>query len=582
MTNKVRGSVIDLPLISSTKPIATTYPAGTVAFNSNDTSPTGWKYTGTEWVEFGEKKLSLSVSWSPPAIAPLATGGGSSGPFKTVNSQSIEGTGDIAVQPVLVSGTSIKTINSTSILGSGDITVSGSLPTQTGQSGKFLTTDGLEPSWASVAGGGVIGGQLAPAYSSGTTYKPGAIIWDSAASALKVANKTTTGAFVSADWTTLSVYPLQSDIPSGTSRGIYAKLAESVSAKDFGALGDNTADDTAAITALGISGIYRKHFPDGNYKLASNYAWPFEEALVTAAGTVKFGGTGKVDFVNQFPTQFGPVWSQHMISKTYGAEWSSYQNIFQIGSAARSTVSTVPVVGVFGMGIGDAAGAQTWGGNFVSYANNATATAIGVEINAGALVSGGSAYGIVVASAGSYAVANALQIQTNTLGARFLDGIRFGWTNTEGCLTRNGLYFEAYSGGSYNTLASFMAATNVKATGAEINLPSFAVSSTPAGTDITRIAVLASSGGGDAILYSDSYYSNANVTISGKGTGGVNLHGGGSAKFSVSGGGLGFYGTSPQGKPTITGSYSTNAGAILNNLIVALASLGLVSNATTG
>ena len=52
-------------------------------------------------------------------------------------------------QDALVSGTNIKTINNNSLLGSGDITID-SLPTQTGQSGKFLTTDGTDASWATV------------------------------------------------------------------------------------------------------------------------------------------------------------------------------------------------------------------------------------------------------------------------------------------------------------------------------------------------------------------------------------------------------------------------------------------------
>ena len=52
-------------------------------------------------------------------------------------------------QDTLVSGTNIKTINNNSILGSGNISVD-SLPTQTGQSGKFLTTNGTEASWANV------------------------------------------------------------------------------------------------------------------------------------------------------------------------------------------------------------------------------------------------------------------------------------------------------------------------------------------------------------------------------------------------------------------------------------------------
>lgn len=54
-----------------------------------------------------------------------------------------------AKQDALVSGTNIKTVNNTSLLGSGDITID-SLPAQTGQSGKFLTTDGTDASWATV------------------------------------------------------------------------------------------------------------------------------------------------------------------------------------------------------------------------------------------------------------------------------------------------------------------------------------------------------------------------------------------------------------------------------------------------
>jgi hypothetical protein len=54
-------------------------------------------------------------------------------------------------QPLLVSGTNIKTINNTSLLGDGDISVD-SLPSQTGHSGEYLTTDGTNASWAAVSG----------------------------------------------------------------------------------------------------------------------------------------------------------------------------------------------------------------------------------------------------------------------------------------------------------------------------------------------------------------------------------------------------------------------------------------------
>lgn len=49
-------------------------------------------------------------------------------------------------QATLVSGTNIKTVNGKSILGTGDINTT-ELPDQTGQSGKFLTTNGTNASW---------------------------------------------------------------------------------------------------------------------------------------------------------------------------------------------------------------------------------------------------------------------------------------------------------------------------------------------------------------------------------------------------------------------------------------------------
>jgi len=52
-------------------------------------------------------------------------------------------------QDALVSGTNIKTINSNSILGSGNLDID-ALPSQTNNSGKFLTTNGTTASWGNV------------------------------------------------------------------------------------------------------------------------------------------------------------------------------------------------------------------------------------------------------------------------------------------------------------------------------------------------------------------------------------------------------------------------------------------------
>ena len=53
-------------------------------------------------------------------------------------------------QATLVSGTNIKTINNNSVLGSGNITID-SLPSQTGNNGKYLTTNGTSASWAALS-----------------------------------------------------------------------------------------------------------------------------------------------------------------------------------------------------------------------------------------------------------------------------------------------------------------------------------------------------------------------------------------------------------------------------------------------
>lgn len=54
-----------------------------------------------------------------------------------------------AKQDTLVSAVNIKTINNNDILGSGNLTISG-LPTQTGHSGDFLSTDGTNASWVTI------------------------------------------------------------------------------------------------------------------------------------------------------------------------------------------------------------------------------------------------------------------------------------------------------------------------------------------------------------------------------------------------------------------------------------------------
>lgn len=59
--------------------------------------------------------------------------------IKTINSNSLLGSGDVTVQPTLVSGTNIKTINTSSVLGSGDLSLQETLVSGT----NIKTIDGV-------------------------------------------------------------------------------------------------------------------------------------------------------------------------------------------------------------------------------------------------------------------------------------------------------------------------------------------------------------------------------------------------------------------------------------------------------
>jgi hypothetical protein len=63
-----------------------------------------------------------------------------------------------------------------------------------------------------------------------------------------------------------------SSATGATSRTVQAKLRDFVSVKDFGAVGDGVADDTAAITAAIGSGALQIYFPPGTYNTSGGHS----------------------------------------------------------------------------------------------------------------------------------------------------------------------------------------------------------------------------------------------------------------------------------------------------------------------
>jgi hypothetical protein len=108
--------------LSSTVANSTTTPVITLNVPNASAANRG-ALTSTDWSTFNGKQAALVSGTN----------------IKTVNSTSLLGSGDVAVQATLVSGTNIKTINSTSILGSGNLVVAAA---PSGISGAIQFSDG--------------------------------------------------------------------------------------------------------------------------------------------------------------------------------------------------------------------------------------------------------------------------------------------------------------------------------------------------------------------------------------------------------------------------------------------------------
>lgn len=347
-----------------------------------------------------------------------------------------------------------------------------------------------------------------------------------------------------------------------------------------------TLDSLGTLNALVASSpnVFLSPAPNG-YKLSANWVPATKDCIIDVSADAFFTGA-LPDYKNMIPYEATPIYAQSLNRKTYDSHWNGIFNVFHVSAMAKATNTTAQVVALYSQGEAAGPGSIAFGANPVGTSSNATSTAIAIEIDPTVTVTGGTAYGCVIASTSFPGVTanfpSAVDIGSNGFTSRFTDGIYYNFSDVvvdggaRGCLSNAAINLVG-GGGAGSTCNYFFRASGVSALVAEISLPSFTVDPTPAGT-VQRIRVKAGGTGVAPLLLSTG---SLGLNIA-PGSGGGNLQllsADLTTKVSLSNTGLGFNGTAPVAKPTVTGSKGGNAA--LASLLTALASMGLITDSST-
>lgn len=296
------------------------------------TAGTGLTLTGNQFAMAADQLLAsqtgnsgkylttngTSASWATIDLSAYQTVLVSGTSIKTVNSESLLGSGNITVQAELVSGTNIKTVNSSSILGSGNLTVT--------DSSKLPLAGGTMTGAITFAGG-----QTWPTFNQNTTGSSGSCTGNAATA--------TNSNSASAKWTSAAI------AGSTTSGGVV-----SAEFRNNGGTGD------ANVAAIGFhcTGSYAIHMhlrADGYFGLGgwSRGAWSWysdPSGNMVAAGNVTAYSDEKLkknwrDLSDDFVSQLANV--------KHGIYDRIDEDIAQVGVSAQSLQKIMPEAVVMGL-----------------------------------------------------------------------------------------------------------------------------------------------------------------------------------------------------------------------------------------
>ena len=199
---------------------------------------------------------------------------------------------------------------------------------------------------------------------------------------------------------------------------VQAKLRESVSVKDFGAVGDGVTNDTAAFTDAGSAGVTTVVVPAGTYNLVTtpvattDVTWRIEKgayfnganALVSTNNVTGFGNYTGVTGVRTASwmgngtviTDPTPALAYMEKNATFGA-YASTGSIGIVGAARTSQMTSGAAIGLSGVGFNDNAtnSVNAWG-LYVDAKTTATALGgvFGIEVGVATLGAYQDAYAV--------------------------------------------------------------------------------------------------------------------------------------------------------------------------------------------
>lgn len=405
----------------------------------------------------------------------------------------------------------------------------------------------------------------------------------------------------------------------------------------FGADPTGSTNVVSAFTSMLASPVGIQIVPAGTYKFDTSFTPAARDLTMLVDPKAVFTGAGTLNFNNQIPFQHPNTWVQNLMRKTFDSAWDDYWDAFLLGGMVVAT-GTSRAVALYGRGNASANGSRAWGGNVVGAVDVDGGIAIALEVDCQIVGAGNTtaqSYGVVIAASGDLPSRNAIQIQASNANSPFTDGIFFNFRAGNIGFVSNLVKIEG-DGDGLSTCARFLYATQARATGAEIDFPSFVVGATPVaavnrlkvsggatGDDVsfessstvdTNVNIIyaakgtgiqqfrsggtggsnefrvgngngteyveARSGIGAGVLIARGTATNCDVIVIGKGTGGSRLRDGASNdKIQVNTTGIGFNGSPPIAKPA-TAAVSTDLATVItlaNNLKTILTNYGLTS-----